>query len=55
MYSKVPWRLGYNYCVPSHNAVVENRAPIFIRGLLGRVVLVRVGHNVSWLRAFGAS
>ena len=55
MYSKVPWRLGHNYCVLSHNAVVKNEAPILIRGLLGRVVLVRVGHNGSWLHAFEAS
>jgi len=52
MYSKV---LGYKYCVPSHNAVIENEAPILIQGLLGRVVLVRVVHNGSWLHAFVAN
>ena len=34
MYSKVPERLGYKYCVPSHNAVVESEVPILVRDLL---------------------
>ena len=52
MCSKVPERLGYKYCVLSHNAVVE--VPILIRGLLDNAMLV-CGYIVSWLHAFVAS
>ena len=55
MYSKVPGRLGYKYCVPSHNAVVENEALILTRGLLDSVMLVHMFHIVSWLHAFVAN
>ena len=54
MCSKVPGILGYKYCVPSHNAVVENEAPILTRGLLDSVILC-VFRSVSSLHAFVAS